>query len=510
MLTTTGLTLVVLLITAADRAAAFEPPETLAEMLAAQDTDIGALDDDARERWALRTVLRRGFAQSRRLDRVVSEAVFDPLSPWRNPNLMETLERRAAEARLRGPSAHVAAHATAVAFDIPLADHELVDLYIDYFAGRGRWYFAKWLARLDRYRPIMQPILEARGLPKDLVYLALIESGLVPHAVSRAGATGPWQFMAETGRRHDLRIDVWLDERRDFVRASEAAAEHLADLYGEFKDWHLAWAAYNAGSGRIRRAMARTGLKDYWQMVDERRALPLETRHYVPRIIAAAVIANDRQRYGFSEVERLDSVAYDEIDLNAPLELRLVARRLAIPLDRLRELNPALLQDVTPPHRNYTLRVPHGRGADTSAWIASLPAERRLTYRHHTIRAGDTLFGIAKRYDTTVAAIREFNAVHNPKALRPGRTLIIPSVRKAVRSQERPPAIKSTPTAASSPATDSAMASHVVASGETLWSIARRYGVSVAEIKGWNRRRGNVVVVGETLAILGAGATRLQ
>ncbi len=491
---------------------AFAAPqvETLATMLGAQEADVEPLLDETRERWALARVLRLDFAHTPRLEGAVRARVFDPLHAWCRPDLAEALARHAAEAALRGPHAHEAAHAVAVAFDIPLADHELVDLYVDYFAGRGRWYFAKWLVRLDRYQPLMQPILSARGVPGDLVYLALIESGLVPHAVSRAGAVGPWQFMPETGRRHDLRIDGWLDERRDFVRASEAAAEHLADLYGEFKDWHLAWAAYNAGSGRIRRAMLRTGLKDYWQLVDEKRALPVETRHYVAKVIAAAVIAKDRRRYGFDEAAPPALTAYDEIDLDEPVDLRLVARHLGVSVEVMRELNPALLQDVTPPHRSYRLRVPKGRGDDTSTWLVALPAARRLSYRHHTVRPGDTLHGIAQRYDTTVTAIREFNDVQNPRALRPGRALIVPSVKKTARAQERPPPLRAVASAAPIPGMGSAKASHVVTSGETLWSIARRYGVSVTELKGWNQRRGNVVVIGETLAIRSNGSQRMQ
>ena len=179
--------------------------------------------------------------------------------------------------------------------DIPLGEHELVESWIAYFSGPGAPRFGRWLERYGRYAPLMRPMLKEAGLPEDTIYLAMIESGFVPRAYSHAHAVGPWQFIAATGAAYGLKQNFWVDERRDPVKSTRAAARHLRDLYAEFGDWHLAWAAYNAGPGKVRTAIARYGSRDFFELVRHPYLRP-ETKHYVPKLIAAATVASDPAR----------------------------------------------------------------------------------------------------------------------------------------------------------------------------------------------------------------------
>ncbi|MCK5691032.1 lytic transglycosylase domain-containing protein, partial [Myxococcota bacterium] len=208
----------------------------------------------------------------------------------------------------------------------------------------------------------MRPILKKKGLPEDTVYLAMIESGFSSRARSTVGAGGFWQFMPATGKVYGLSQTTWVDERRDFIMATESAAHFLTDLHREFKDWHLAWAGYNAGGGRIRRALKRHGATTFWDLADNPKSLVQETRHYVPKIIAAAIVAKNREKYGFAPASYKKSLSWDEFQVESSTDLRIVAKYLHIPITQLRTLNPAYFLDITPPNKKSTLRVPKGKG----------------------------------------------------------------------------------------------------------------------------------------------------
>ncbi|MEC9465436.1 MAG: LysM peptidoglycan-binding domain-containing protein [Myxococcota bacterium] len=467
--------------------------------------------DATRSTLVLRHLLLEDFAFSPSPARQVSTAATlrPPIRPMRS--MTDTLETSGLLLQLEpipGESA-LAHHSEEAKYDIPLAEHPLVDQYIDYFTGRGRKFFGRWLSRADRYAPIMVPILEEMGLPRDTLYLAMIESGFNAKAYSSAAASGFWQFISSTGKRYGLRQTFWVDERRDFIKATRSAGRFLKHLHRQFGDWHLAWAGYNAGGGRIRRALAKYGVNDYWQLISHKQSLAKETRHYVPKLIAAAIVAKNRERYGFTSVKPLAPLSWDELKVDSPTDLRVVAKAFDLKVSALETLNPAWKRRISPPGRTSTFRVPAGHGPEIAAWLAARKPAERLQYSTHTVRSGDTLSEIAQAYGSTVSAIKSMNHIRSSRTLRLGQTLIIPEfgerlAKKKSRKSSSVARKKLTKPKAPRP-TESAKASpqkHRVQQGETLWSIARRYQTSVKSIKQLNGRRTNTIRVGELLRVL--------
>ena len=451
----------------------------------------------------MRSTLWRGFAQTRSVEAQLDDVFKGLHRVPAMPSWQEELQKQELMARLRPAGRHQgsSSNTRGVVFDIPVADHPLVDAWVDYFTGRGRIHFERYLARAERYRPIMEPILLEHGLPRDTIYLAMIESGFNAQAYSVAAASGFWQFIQSTGRLYSLRSDNWVDERRDFVMATHSAARFLKDLYNEFGDWHLAWAGYNAGGGRIRRAIKRFETQNFFELIAHRGSLAEETRNYVPKIIAAAIVSKNRERYGFEQIEGLETLQWDELRVASATDLRVVARKLNVDLETLRVLNPALRHDITPPGREFHIRVPAGRGAEVSGWLAELPPSKRLNYKQYVVKSGDSLHRIAARYGASMQMVRELNRIHNPHLLRPGQMLIIPTLKggsQLVATVQRKTRNWS---AKASAAKEEARARHRVANGDTLWSIAQRYGTTVEHLKRWNRRRTNRIGVGEVLYI---------
>lgn len=496
-----------------------EDGDAIRDILISASVDDAVVVTEATAEHALLQVLRHGPAFERDVRSDIATLVSHHLQSARGDEwLSKVVERELVRAMQKNPK-HEAQHVEVAAFDIPVRDHPLVDAYIDYFTGRGREHFTKWLGRLDRYKPLMEPILVANGVPKDLIHVALIESGMSAGAYSRAAACGYWQFIKSTGAMYGMRMDFWVDERRDFLTATAAASRYMRDLYREFGDWHLAWASYNAGSGRVNRALTRFNASDFWGLLEYDRSLAKETRHYVPKIIAAAIIAKDRARFGFTNVVSESPLVWDDVEVPDAVDLRAVAKVVHSSVEQLRELNPAYLHDVTPPGRRSKLRIPAGTTPIFVTWLESVPASERLTYQHYKVQKGDTLSTIAKRYGSTSNAISEFNRIRSAKALRIGMDLIIPTVRAAnVRSmsavsqatpngpkaQVRPePTAKSkhNPTVVASAKKPAAKKHHVVKRGESLWSIAQQYGVAMDDLKLRNGLRGTQVNAGAKLKI---------
>ena len=243
--------------------------------------------------------------------------------------------------------------------DVPLERNSVVDEYIEFFSNtdRGRSFIDKCLYRGGKYFPLMRSILKANDAPEELIYLSVQESGLAPTIVSRAGAVGLWQFMPATGAAYELYQDEYRDDRRDFEKATDAAARHLKDLYKSFDDWYLAFAAYNAGPGRIRKAISRSGSKDFWVL---RGYLPGETKNYVPSIIALSFVLRDPAAYGFNDVEMGEPISFDRVDVTASMSLQKVAEFCESDIETIRDLNPELKNDEVPMYDvGYQLRIPH-------------------------------------------------------------------------------------------------------------------------------------------------------
>ncbi|HID11618.1 MAG TPA: LysM peptidoglycan-binding domain-containing protein [Candidatus Latescibacteria bacterium] len=302
---------------------------------------------------------------------------------------------------------------------IPVEYNDRVRRNIRRFVDGEREVFRVWLRRSKRYLGVIREVLRGEGLPEDLAYLAMVESGFNPRAYSGAHAVGIWQFMRDTAQRYGLRVDWWVDERRDPLRSSQAAARFLKDLYREFGDWRLAIAAYNCGPGRLRRAIRRTGTRDFWRL-----RLPRETSEYVPRFMAALTISKFPEFFGFQEVDYEAPLRFEEVEMEGAMDLRVAARLIGCSHAELEALNPALRRGYIPPYR-YSLRVPEGAAERFLRAYAQLPSRERVRWSRHRVRRGDTLWELARAYGTSVRAIMEANRL-SESMIRPGQDLLIP------------------------------------------------------------------------------------
>lgn len=311
---------------------------------------------------------------------------------------------------------------------IPVVTNERVALWIQYFKTAGRQEFMQWLVRGESVKGLVQPLLKDAGLPIEFFYLAMVESGFKNAAYSRKKATGTWQFMGGTARRYGLKMDSWVDERRDPVKSSIAAANLLKALYQEFGDWYLAMAAYNAGPGKVKSAIRAGGTKDFWSLAKSKH-LPKETKSYVPKVLAAILLAAEPKAHGFDcQPNPLDVLPNTEVIVKRPVRLDELAQALGVSTKTLRLWNPELIRDVTPPVRKggYALRL-------ASAYANKFPAiERQLSLieitdiQMHTVRKGDTLQRIAKLYKVDVKKIETLNPDLTAKSLRIGKQVAVP------------------------------------------------------------------------------------
>ena len=389
--------------------------------------------------------------------------------------------------------------------EVPLVLNQQVEKWMDYFQGRGRKFFVRWLSRSGRYVPMMKQILHENGLPEGLIYLSMIESGFSPNAHSRARAVGPWQFMKFTGQRYGLRVTYWIDERMDAEKSTLAAAQHLKDLYDEFDHWYLAAAGYNAGAGKISKAINRYQTEDFWEMSKYKYLKP-ETKNYVPKLLAASLLASDPEKYGFVEIEYQDPVPYEKVSAPEPVTLEAVATALGVSIESLKDLNPELRRGVTPPnYPNYELKVPVGFQSKFDALYASIPRYKVSDVLVHHVRSGDTLSGIARKYGVYTSTIAQFNNIKTTKILRRGQEILIPvhdtgirhaSVSKIKTESKKEPKVYQT-------ALLDNQLEYIVQSGDTLWNISRKFNVTVSEIRKWNQLRRSAIQPGQKLIISG-------
>lgn len=379
--------------------------------------------------------------------------------------------------------------------DIPLTFNSKVEYFTRYFQTSGRKAFSKWLSRSERFIPMMREVLKKEGLPEDLVYLAMIESGFSPHAYSVASAVGPWQFMSATGKRYSLRIDSWIDERRDPLKSTVAAALYLKELYAMFNnDWYLAAAGYNAGENKILRAINMYNSRDFWQL-SKGAYLKRETKDYVPKLLAAAIIAKEPAKYGFADVAYLPPVEFDTVTIPTRTDLEVVAKICEIPYQTLRDLNPELRRWCTPPdYPGYQLKIPRGKKAAFETEYAKIPEDKRYTekiqYARYRAKKRDTLASVAKRFGTTSQVLAELNSLGKVKRLR-GKVLIVPVQIAALEGHSEKSAPRPLHAGSDSKSFNKY---YTVKKGDTLAALARRFNVSARILSLWNNIKTRVAL----------------
>ncbi|MEW6163338.1 MAG: transglycosylase SLT domain-containing protein [Nitrospirota bacterium] len=296
--------------------------------------------------------------------------------------------------------------------------------------------FSLWLSRSGKYIELMKEILEEKDIPEEIVFLPLIESGFNPHAYSPRKATGYWQFIASTAKRYGLKINWWRDERRDPVKSTMAAADYLKDLYDIFGSWNLAMAAYNAGEGKILKALHMTKTDDYWSLLDTK-YLKKETKDYVPKFIAASLIANSPQDFGFGEFEYHPPLVYDEITIDSPIDLEVAAECAETTLEVIKELNPEIRRWCTPPDvSEYILRIPEGKKDIFLQKLLQIPSKKRFSMDRYTVKKGDTLKRISKKTGIPVQVILDLNSMEKIIPLKAGMKIYLPPKGKLVLDRD--------------------------------------------------------------------------
>jgi len=369
-------------------------------------------------------------------------------------------------------------------FDIPIVINAKVEQFIQFFQTTGRKPFSNWLARSEKYIPIMRNLLKGSGLPEDLVYMALIESGFNPYAYSRAKASGPWQFIYLTGKRYGLRSDWWIDERRDPEKSTIAAAKYLKDLYDMFECWYLAAAGYNAGEKKIATAMKRYRTEDFWELT-KYRYLKRETKDYVPQMIAAALIAKDPEKYGFFGIEYQEPLRYDKVKVPEVTDLRLIAQACEVTLDEIKDLNPELSRGCTPPNfPDYEIKIPFGKKELFSGNFGVLYTGEKFQFKTHIVKRGETFSKIAKLYRVDVEPILEMNRLNKRSRLSTGMNLVIPLPKDQGPKPDQAAKKKSEGTEQRSNPVETR--TYTIKKGDTLWSIANETGVNLGALSRWN------------------------
>ena len=372
---------------------------------------------------------------------------------------------------------------------IPITYNSKVASIIKFFQNDGKSSVQKWLNRMDKYKAVMLPILEEEGVPPELFYVSMIESGLNPRALSYAYASGYWQFISSTAKLYGLKKTWWIDERRDFEKSTRAAARYFKDLHDYFDDWYLALAAYNCGQARVNRTIKKQGTRDYWKLS----RLPSETRNYVPNVMAAIFISNDPEKYGFI-VQSDPVMEWMEKIIDKPVLLDELAKISGVNTEVLKQYNPELKQNGLPPlneKEKYILRIPTPvpLGFDSLFALIPIDHDEEIVLLDHKVKRGENLWLIARKYKVTIQDIVSLNKLHNARYIRPGQKLKIPTdgyeeYKKLTMSKSQSKKIF-----------------HTVRYGDTLSGIAQKYYTSVRKIKKWNGLRGDFIRSGQKLII---------
>ena len=391
-------------------------------------------------------------------------------------------------------------------FDIPIVFNDAVHYFVRYFTTEKRKIFANWLRRSKRYVPMIKEILREHGLPEDLIYVAMIESGFNPRAYSSMKACGPWQFIYETGGRYGLRVNHWVDERRDPEKSTVAAALYLKDLFNQFGCWYLAAAAYNAGEKRIERSIEKHETGDFWELM-KYNTLPRETREYIPRLLAAAIIAKDPEKFGFTGINYDQPIRFVNEKIPGGTPLDVVAKAASTDVSTIRALNPEILTGIVPPDvDDYAIKLPEWivrdkfRGELKIALETEKKVQEVTTY---TMRKRESLAAVMKKYEVDYKDLRLVNACDQELKARPGMVIYIPrfygraeptEVAQEAGPEKNEAVVEREPPRAFQPAQVSLASRagtkadyHIVKKGESLTGISEKHGVSLATLKDLNK-----------------------
>ncbi len=379
--------------------------------------------------------------------------------------------------------------------DFPIIINNQVQVYLDLFQNKQRKSFAIWLSRSGKYLPLMQKELREAGLPEDLAYLAMIESGYSPKAYSKSHASGLWQFIPGTGAQYNLKMNRYLDERRDAEKSTKAAVKFLSALYDEFGDWHLAVAAYNAGGGKIGRGLERYNAKDFWSLA-EHDYLAMETKRYVPKLIASIIIAKNPVLYGFTDIPPEKPLSYDTLEVGPGLTLDAVALISNCDRKTIDLLNQELSTNKTPLNQSsYQIKIPAGSQKLASKNLPRLHRIATTDYKSHTIRRGESLSQVCKRYDINKTTLLKVNNLRSLKLVA-GKRLRIPfqTIRYQLLAQGSSKAIAGT--------TQNNLILHRIQKGESISQIASKYKVPAELIISWNKLpSSNKLRIGQQLSL---------
>lgn len=372
--------------------------------------------------------------------------------------------------------------------DLPLVVNDYVAAYINFFANtqRGHNTLLHSFQRSGRYRAMIQRVMAEEGVPQDLIYLAVAESGFNPRAMNpRSHAGGMWQFMPSGS--YGLARNSYVDERFDPEKSTRAYARYMKFIYDQLGDWYLAMAAYDWGAGNVQRAVQKTGYGDFWELY-KRNNLPGETRNYVPEILAAIIIANNPKQYGFEDITLDPPVLTDTVTINYSIDLRLVSDLVGTPVDELMALNPSLLRMDTPPDTSFDLHLPAGGATLLNERVALIPEDKRNSWRYHALAAGDTLASVAREYRVEPSALAAANQLHAADSLEGVSAVVVPV----------PPSLAPT----------SRVRLYTVRKGDSLVTIADRFGVSLNQLRRWNKITGIKVETGRRIQIAEPVAAR--
>jgi membrane-bound lytic murein transglycosylase D len=365
--------------------------------------------------------------------------------------------------------------------DLPLVVNDYVASVINFFANtkKGHNTLLHSFQHAGRYKAMIQRVMAEEGVPQDLIYLAVAESSFNPRALNRkSGAGGMWQFMPHGN--YGLARNAYVDERFDPEKSTRAYARYMKFIYDQLGDWYLSMAGYDWGTGNVQRAVEKTGYADFWELY-KRNNLPKETKNYVPEILAAIIIANHPEQYGFDDMTLDPPVLTDTVTINYPVNLRLVSDLVGAPVDELKALNPSLLRMMTPPDASFDLHLPGGMAAVYEQRIALIPEAKRNAWRYRRVGSADTLASIAREYRVTESELAVANQLRVGDSIEGVEALAVPAVPVAEPAQRTQ--------------------LYTVRRGDTLVTIADRFGVSLNELRRWNKVPGNKVQPGTRLRV---------